>query len=126
MKRLRAVKNIWLGIFAAHVIALQLMAGAAFFQPSSTAQLDIFGNPICFDAQAAGTPGQHSGHGSLPSCCTIGCSMHAAPLLGDAEGFILPHHPEPDDLRSAKPVSHGLAAKPDYDPGNPRAPPLAA
>lgn len=126
MTTLRAIRRYWYILIAAHVIALQLMAGAAAFQPDTATQLDIFGNPICLASQTGGAPIQQSGHGSLPSCCAIGCSMHAASLLGDAEGFILPHHPEPDDLRSAKPVSHGLAAKPDYDPGNPRAPPLTA
>jgi hypothetical protein len=86
--------------------------------------LDALGNPLCITSSDHGpTPSDGSFEG--PTCCTLGCSMSSTVL----------HTPAPDALPVRQEVEadvqvgieHALPrARPDHDPGSPRAPPLTA
>jgi len=118
---------------AAFVLVLQSFATAwASGSMPSSVMLDAFGNPLCItsadqpsvDLDESGPSGDHS---KMPNCCTLGCSM-ASPLLltpaDDASAWL------PVRLDTAvsdfSAFSAIVVSIPDYDPGNPRAPPHIA
>ena len=88
-------------------------------------QVDALGNPLCLvdsDSNGSRSPADHS---KMQDCCVIGCTM-AATLAAEPSGTSLFLRPA---IRTAVAVTVYRAAArapPDYDPGNPRAPPLTA
>jgi hypothetical protein len=118
--------RIWLIVAAAAMLlANSLVASLASSRAAETV-VDAFGNPLCItnsDSHAAAPAGDHS---KLPDCCTLGCTMGSSALAArhaiETAPVVWPQNPEiarrdedPAPLRA-----------PDYDPGNPRAPPLTA
>ena len=66
-------------------------------------------------------------HSKMPNCCMLGCSM-GSPLLAtpaDDAGAWLPVRLDAAEADFLS-VPTIVVSIPDYDPGNPRAPPLTA
>jgi hypothetical protein len=110
------------------VVALALFAQSVLSAWSASAMVaqpmfDGFGNPLCVTVSddAGGT----SDHSRLPVCCTFGCASAATMLpVPEADGISESPIRAPIRLGSA---SSALIPAPatKYDPGNPRAPPVA-
>jgi hypothetical protein len=112
---------------AAFILVLQTVGGAlAFGVGPSPTQIDAFGNPLCItsvDHDHGSTDGEHS---KLPQCCTLGCNMFSQSLATASEptAFILDLPIVSDGFDRT--YTHMAFPVRDYDPGNPRAPPLIA
>jgi hypothetical protein len=116
--------RIWLVIAASMLLMNALGASLASASVTDVA-MDAFGNPLCITSTAddgATPPGDHH---KVPSCCTLGCNMGSTVVAAEAEmaaQILWPRHQS-----FAPPIGSLIRLpSPDYDPGNPRAPPLTA
>jgi len=86
-------------------------------------QVDPLGNPLCLvdtDSDRSGSPADHS---AMKDCCVIGCSMTAT-LAAEPSGASLFLRPISRSAVAVAVYRPAARAPPEYDPGNPRAPPL--
>jgi hypothetical protein len=126
--RRRQGRTSWVALCAAYLLFFQaLIGGFAIGASAASAAFD----PLSGLCRADGgqttpdRPDQPAGHGHLPDCCTIGCSMfggHMAPVF--VAVLLVPQlagEPEAATLRTAPAV----VAVP-RSPANPRAPPFQA
>lgn len=88
-------------------------------------QVDALGNPLCLVDTGSDDSGSTGDHSKARDCCTIGCSMTSA-LLAEPVGASLFLKPVRRVAPAAAVYRPAARAPPDYDPGNPRAPPLTA
>ncbi|WP_269931875.1 hypothetical protein [Aminobacter sp. HY435] len=110
---------------AALLFVLQTAAGALAIGQGQP-PLDIFGNPLCITTATDHTAPAKSDHPSLPECCTLGCNMVSSAAVSPPQGH---------EVALASPIEIPAPFLPmlldpptdaKHDPGNPRAPPLAA
>lgn len=111
---------------AAALMLILQTAAASLALGQGTPPLDIFGNPLCITTSTEHTAPAKGEHPSLPECCTLGCSMFSSVLASPSTGIALlaEHRREAPVVFRAARLDPSTA--PEYDPGNPRAPPLAA
>lgn len=132
MFRRKGTSRTFVALAAAFVLVLQSFATAwAAGSMPAGGMLDAFGNPLCItsadqptvDLDGPGPVGDHS----MPNCCTLGCSMGSSLLAtpADDSGTWLSVRQDAAGADFLS-VSAILVALHDYDPGNPRAPPLTA
>jgi len=118
--------RIWLVTAAAAMLLVNALGASLASAGAADLTLDAFGNPLCVtDAGVDGTtpPGDHH---KLPSCCTLGCTMGSSVVAAaEAEDTVLVVWPQRQSF--SQPIGSLIRLRsPDYDPGNPRAPPLTA
>lgn len=113
-------------LVAACVLLLDSLvtAWAAGLAPT-VMQVDALGNPLCLVDIGSDDSGSTGDHSKARDCCTIGCSM-AAVVLAEPSGASLLLRPTCRSTISPAVYRPAARAPPDYDPGNPRAPPLTA
>lgn len=127
MPRTAQKQNGLIALLAAVTLALQFfLTGWATGAMPGASGIDVFGNPLCISGEDHGGSDPPADNSHLPTCCLLGCSAAASPLLT----------PDGGDVALARPLvfSHLLVAPrkdisvetPDYRPGNARAPPAAA
>lgn len=88
-------------------------------------QVDALGNPLCLADAGSDRSSSPADHSKMQDCCVIGCTM-AATLAAEPSGTSLFLRPV---IRAAVAMAvyrPAARAPPDYDPRNPRAPPLTA
>jgi len=124
MRRPAVIWRLHVALAAALLLLTATVSGAfAGAAASFPVLLDAFGNPICTSHSGHGDA---AGHPSLPACCTLACAM-GSPALADASpaGDLIPGL---HALPARMPADFSAEIRPpaaDYDPGRPRAPPLA-
>lgn len=85
MRALRGRSGEWMGRVAALLFVLHaVLLGFAFPASADLLPRDQFGNVLCVSAGEASAHASHGeekpGHSSLPSCCSLGCSMYGGPV----------------------------------------------
>ncbi|MDF1598617.1 hypothetical protein PZ895_02355 [Mesorhizobium sp. YIM 152430] len=115
-------------LVAAYMLVLQALFGSfASGAAAGTAILDDFGNPLCITSHVPGpSGGEGRDHSGLPDCCAPGCSMFAPVTLGDREPHALSNPLTVSFAVAIAAPTIVAAGKAGREPGNPRAPPLAA
>lgn len=113
-------------LVAACVLLLDsfVSAWASGMVPAPNA-VDALGNPLCLVDTGSSEPGSPRDHSKMRDCCTIGCSMTVA-IAAEPSGTSLFLRPARQATVAAAVYRPAARAPPDYDPGNPRAPPLTA
>ena len=87
--------------------------------------LDAFGNPICTSGtHDAGTP--LSGHGDVPSCCTLGCFSSSPPIDAPDASAAAPLFAAGSVILADRLLASPVVAGLEHHPGSPRALPLPA
>lgn len=119
--------SIGTAIVAATMLVLQSIVGAlAIGIGPDAGRLDAFGNPLCITSSDQSHPDSDTSHSKLPECCTLGCSAQSQVLEGPSiQPSILLRYPVACENSVGRPTAITHLAR-DYDPGNPRAPPLAS
>lgn len=118
--------RIWLVIAAAAMLLVNAVGASLASAGVANMAVDAFGNPLCITGTADDGSLPAGDHQKLPSCCTLGCTMGSAVVAAaEAEGVAQIVWPR---RQSSLPPTESLIRlrAPDYDPGNPRAPPLTA
>lgn len=112
--------------FAALMLLVQLFVGgfAVGGAAADSPMLDAFGNPLCITNSDAQSGDEERSHTGLPDCCAPGCSMFAPATSADRAPMALSNPLEGRTGPAIVPDVAPVAASPDHDPGNPRAPPL--
>jgi hypothetical protein len=119
-------KDLTVAFVAALVLLLQtfLSSWALAAQPVDAAS-DAFGNVLCVTSTDDG-PGPDAPLKKIPNCCTLGCNASPSVLPAPSAGAAtIPA------ARAAIPVVFPSVrapslARPDHEPGSPRAPPQTA
>lgn len=112
---------------AAYLFVFQLVLGslALSVATANAVPLDSFGNPLCIThSESSGS--DHRDSSKLPECCTQACSMFAPLLASASTGHFIANRLEPVGQVFVAERFSGPFKRPETDPGNPRAPPLAA
>lgn len=116
-----------IALVATYMLVLQSLIGAfAVGAAASSPMLDAFGNPLCItSSEAAEDNSDRSGHGTMPDCCTVSCSMFSSAIANAREAHSL-HNPLEyafvqtafafDSIASSFTLERG--------PGSPRSPPI--
>ena len=110
------------------MLVLQSITGAFALGGSGSPQLDAFGNPLRLAGSIAFQDGDHGGgqHGELPNCCLLGCGVAASPLGAPPDSTTLVVQRPIEFAAMVRAPSRIRISARDYEPGNPRAPPLKA
>ncbi|MCO5064655.1 MAG: hypothetical protein M9924_09570 [Rhizobiaceae bacterium] len=114
-----------MGIAAVAACILLLNAFASAWSSAAAAaspNLDAFGNVLCLPDQG----GQNGGHGTLPNCCTFGCTMGSSVLEPPDRVAGVVERPRDNLLIVWRSHDEAWQPEPDIRPGDPRAPPASA
>jgi hypothetical protein len=106
---------------AASMLLLNALVMSIASAHAADTMVDAFGNPLCITSADGDTAPADAG---LPDCCTFGCGAVSLQLVAedadDPLGVVRPRDLAVGFLGD-RPAPTRLA---DYEPGNPRAPPL--
>lgn len=114
-------------LVAALVLVLQAtLSAAALGAERSPVELDAFGNVLCITSHGASQSDSGGSDPSKVNCCTLGCSFTFQAFDAPSDRFLLVGALPSNTTGVVPPVGASTHVSRDYDPGNPRAPPLAA
>lgn len=125
MVKRAATSRLLLALALALVLVAQSVVGAfALGTAASGPQFDAFGNPLCLNGPNHDGESGGPDHSKMPNCCTFACSMFwpGLPAPADVAYQLIGFRIQANGVFANRKAIFRF--EPDYQPGNPRAPPL--